>query len=414
MRRKVEKREQREWRQRPLPRRLLDVDVTAERTLPRYLGQRDRVWVGELRERLVHLENASRAEIGVRLAERPSWGERPRAWRAMLHLLLAQLAFDTRSPFEPPALRRQVFTAAAARAAGVARREVLLALGSDLPGQPEPEALIGALYADRRAERRLRTVAPLRSVGPEALIERYNLALAQGLVCRAERVELRLGEQVKAALREARLARLLVLAESAGGQTLLHLSGPLSLFRQTLRYGRQLARWLPVVTALRGPWKLTARVRLDEARPRRFELATGDPIGSTHRELSRFDSKVEARLFADLAASPAGELWEVLREAEPVQLGRRIVCPDFVLVERGGSRRVAVEIVGFWTEAYLRYKLALLGALPPTERWLLCVDSSLAADVEAALPKLPVLSYERRVDADALLTLIEQGAAASR
>jgi predicted nuclease of restriction endonuclease-like RecB superfamily len=414
-------REQR-WRQRPLLKRLLDAEITPERLLPRYLGQRDRVWVAELRERLLGLEGRQRAEVEQRIAEGPGWGERPRAWRAMGQLLIGQLAFVTRSRFEPRALRRQVFTAAAAAPPGQLPRITLsavarqLELAPQLEPAPEPEELLAAIYADRRAERRLRSVTLLEQLGPEALIERYNLALVQGLLCRAERVELLLDEQVKAVLREARLARLLVLAEAAGAgpaatgpaATRLHLSGPLSLFRHTLRYGRQLARWLPVVTALRGRWRLTARVRLDDdAPPRRLELAPGDPIGSTHRELRRFDSKVEARLFADLEALPAGQRWQVLREADPVQLGRRIVCPDFVLVEREAGRRVAVEIVGFWTEAYLRYKLALLRALPPSSRWLLCVDASLAADVEAAVPDLPLLRYERRVDAEALLSLIE-------
>ncbi len=58
-----------------------------------------------------------------------------------------------------------------------------------------------------------------------------------------------------------------------------------------------------------------------------------------------FDSKLEQRFFRDLRR--AAPEWEVLREADPVQVGRQILCPDFTLVHPARRLRIPVEIVGY-------------------------------------------------------------------
>ena len=461
--------------QRPLPRALLDVELTLERVLPRYLTLRDRVWVQDAQERIAARVGCRRDEVEARLRSGPGWGERPLAWRALTQLLLRQQGFELRHEGPPPAeLRRAVFRAAAELRAQPGWRKDALTRVSQAPSLMPPRtpartpartsALTSArtsaltpaltpartsartpartstrtsaltpartsartpartsaltpamieenLLADLPERRRLR--GPMLALAPEELIERYNLALVQGLLCQAERVELHLQEQVKAVLREARLRQLLVVAQVDRAAavdapaTRLHLSGPLALFRGTQRYGRALAQWLPVVTTLRGRWELTATLRL-QGRRVQLVLTEADPLATSRALPRRFDSGVEAKLFADLGRAAGGERWQVLREADPVQLGRRIVCPDFVLVERATGRRVSVEVVGYWTPAYLRDKIALLAKLPTDERWLLCVDESLAAEVGDALPDASVLPYRKRIDAGDLLKCLQE------
>jgi predicted nuclease of restriction endonuclease-like RecB superfamily len=111
---------------------------------------------------------------------------------------------------------------------------------------------------------------------------------------------------------------------------------------------------------------------------------------------------VEERLFRDLRRlAPA---WQVLREADPVRVGTRILCPDFTLLDPTRGLRVPVEVVGFWTPDYLADKLATLRALPPDRPWIVAIDESLA-DRAGVLPPGPCLRYRRRVDAAALLAL---------
>jgi hypothetical protein len=158
------------------------------------------------------------------------------------------------------------------------------------------------------------------------------------------------------------------------------------------------------------PWRLNTRVIL-RGEALFWRADHRDPLGTTHAPLKRFDSKTEERLFRDLRRIAPD--WQILRESDPVQLGRRIVCPDFTLVDPLGRRRVPIEIVGYWTPAYLRDKLATLRALPPSAAWLVCVDEDLAAaEAHEIAAGSNVFRFRRRIDARQLLEHLRQTAAA--
>ena len=214
---------------------------------------------------------------------------------------------------------------------------------------------------------------------------------------RAETLRVCVEQSVRAVLRHARLQRLLCSVEAAPEGAVLHLSGPLSLFRFTTKYGRAMAAWLPVLTRTPG-WALRAECVLNDRRVR-WRADWRDPIGTHHVPLRRFDSGVEERLFRDLGR--IAPEWEILREADPVQVGASIVCPDFTL--RRGAVRVPVEVVGYWTPEYLRRKLATLRALPTP--WVVCVDAGLGVSAEQ-LPPGDILVFRRRVDAAELMRVV--------
>jgi hypothetical protein len=169
-------------------------------------------------------------------------------------------------------------------------------------------------------------------------------------------------------------------------------------------YGRALASWLPALIRAPG-WSLVASLTW-RGEAVRLELDGRAPLSTTGPLPRRFDSQVEERLLRDLQKLRTA--WIVRREADPVQFGGRILCPDFTLIDDGRRLRVAVEVVGYWTPEYLAAKVAAVAALPPSRRWLLCVDESLAA-AAPELPQLaPVLYYRRRVPAARLLELVEE------
>lgn len=261
------------------------------------------------------------------------------------------------------------------------------------------------LYADLPDARLLKPRNPPPSV-PE-LMERYNLALAQSLLWRAEQLTIHVRAQIKAVLRPARLRGLLCLAENdpTNGGAVLRLSGPLALFHQTIKYGHAMASWLPVL--IRTPrWSLEATCVIRGERYL-WRASYRDLLGTTHVPPRRFDSKVEERLFRDLKR--LGTSWEVHREADVVQIGRRIASPDFTLVDAERHLRVPVEVVGFWTPEYLRDKLELLSCLPRYKPWVVCVDSSLRpAAADRGFGQNQVIWYTRRIDAAGLLQFIEQ------
>lgn len=376
-----------------LPERLLDVDLDGDEARPRYLTSRDHLGVEALADAMLSAAGLPRREVEARLDAAPSRGLRWRARRALIHLLLRRSEFAVDAPADPRLIRSVVFDAAACSTREAALTQAASHFGADA------SAIERALYADLPARRILRT-APLPDV--PSLIEQYNLALAQGLLLRAETLRVRVEQSVRAVLRHARLQRLLCTVEAASdGSAVLVLSGPLSLFRFTTKYGRAMAAWLPVL--LRTPrWALRADCVLQDRRVR-WRASWRDPIGTTHVPLRRFDSGVEERLFRDLARLATD--WEILREADPVRVGDSIVCPDFTLVHRARGARVPVEVVGYWTPEYLARKLATLRALPSP--WVVCVDADLAISPQA-LPPGEVLTYRRRVDVGMLMSIVER------
>lgn len=383
-----------------------DVPPISGRLLPRYLHASDGPWVEEAMDRLEAAVGLPRQEVERRLLTSPPRLARRRAWRALTRLLLRLHGFSLEACAPPPRLRAALFSAAAEsyrRAPGAPRGPILARVAAKL--EISPQALEDGLYADRPAERRLRPLEPEPSVS--TIIDRYNLTLAQSLLLRSELLRLRIGGHVKAVLREARLRGLLALAETPphGEGALLWFSGPLSLFAHTNRYGRAMAQFFPLLMHVPG-WSLHARCQL-HGRIYSWRPDCRDPLRSAHAPPRRFDSKVEAHLFSDLRR--VAPEWEVLRESDALQIGRRIISPDFTLVHRARGLRVPVEVMGFWTPDYLRDKLQLLRQLPRAERWLLCVDRSLEIDEQDAVRRrCDLLFYERRVDAEALLARVER------
>jgi predicted nuclease of restriction endonuclease-like RecB superfamily len=382
----------------PMPERLLDLELRGRRVVPGYLGEEDLPWVAELLERARGCVGRARTAVEAALARHPGLGEGHARWEAATHLVLGLWGFDLRDVLLPPATLRATLFEAAARAPVEERAAVTGRVAGGLG--LAPETLLRDLYADLPEERVL-------AAGPELaaadLVRRYNLALAQGLLMRTESLEVTLSSHITTVLRFARLRRLLCLAEALpGGGARVQLSGPLSLFHHTTKYGRAMAAWLPVVA--RAPeWRLNATCVLHGERWH-WQASHADPLAPPD-PLRPFDSKLEAAFARDLARQAPG--WQLLREADPVQIGRSIVCPDFTLVDPARGLRVPVEVVGFWTPEYLAHKLAVLRRLPAGQRWLVCIDETLAAQGEA-LPPEEAFRFRRRIDVAAFLAFLER------
>ena len=182
----------------------------------------------------------------------------------------------------------------------------------------------------------------------------------------------------------------------------LEISGPYALFRRTLVYGRALSEILPLLA-----WCHRFRLQADCAvrgQQLTLRLASGDPIfpGKAPR---LYDSKLEERFARDFGRVAPD--WDVVREPEPVQAGATLIFPDFALRHRGDGRRWLVEIVGFWTRDYVERKLALL-RVAGLSNLVLCIDESRNC-ADTALPSSSrIILFRRRLDATAVLRLIEQ------
>jgi predicted nuclease of restriction endonuclease-like RecB superfamily len=395
-----------------LPESDLPLRLIEERAFIDYLGPQDEPWLRVLLGEMARFEGRRRRELAERLSEplpcEAPYFKRRAATRALLRLWRRSSTGGATPPGpsrpmppRPAELRAQLFAAAAASEASPA---VIL---DETAGQRglTPAALIEALFADLPGERPVRAPDPPPTPAEAAL--RTNLAIAQAVLMRASRVELRVEGGVRPIVRLAKLRGLLcTITDSDLGEPprpVLEISGPFSLFRHTLLYGRALAELLPHLA-----W--CARFELRAACALRGRLATvsvgsGDPIFPAAPP-KLFDSRLEERFAADVARLAPD--WDVIREPEPIRAGGTLIFPDFLLRHRiHPERRVLVEIVGFWTPQYLATKLEKLrqAELPAC---ILCVDQDRACAPGDLPAGMPVVPFRRRVDAAAVLRQVER------
>ena len=232
--------------------------------------------------------------------------------------------------------------------------EVAAQLGLD------PAAVEAGLFADLKSEQRLvRFDAPT----PQRLLERYNVALAQGVLLRSSHVEIVIRGEAPARyrqlFRQMKFHRLICEAQaSAPGEYLLRLDGPLSLFTATQKYGLQLALFLPTLLLCRD-FELNADVLWGaERRPKKLAISSQDGLVSHQAETGMFVPP-EIPLFVELFRKKIAD-WDISDETDVVLLGDRFWVPDFQLTHRPTSRVVLLDLFGFWRRSGIERHMELL------------------------------------------------------
>jgi uncharacterized protein len=366
---------------------------------PDYLEPHDLPWLCALLDAFARFEGRPRRELDQHLREPlPCPSPRPKRDRAT-QVLYALCRDETVSAIRPSKLRAALFEAAAGALSDDKAR-----IRHDVAARFELTAaeLEATLFADLGPERQMRAPPPWLTA--RELASRTNLQIAQGLLRRAAEVVLDLKGNARAVVRVARLQGLIVTAErlpvDSEYEVRLAISGPLTLFRKTVVYGRALAAIVPTLSWCER-FRLQARCFPSE-RPLDVEIRTGDPIfaGVPPR---RFDSRLEERFARDFAR--AAPDWDLIREPEPISVGERLIFPDFALVHRRDRRRWLLEIVGYWTPQYLDHKL---GALRHArlDNLIVCIDGERNCAADDLPSHAQVLRYQRRIHPDAVLAII--------
>lgn len=186
----------------------------------------------------------------------------------------------------------------------------------------------------------------------ETLIRRYNLALAQGILYRAVRMTMEVYDTFKTIFRYIKLARLMYDMERIPGGYRIILDGPLSLFKPVERYGINMALFLPALLLCKR-WRMEAEVNIKEIGMMNFRLQDGCGLTSHYGMDKEFDSSIEEAFYKKF--SKAETDWELLREAEVVDLKGSVFIPDFLLRHKSGVE-LALEIIGFWSPEYIKKK----------------------------------------------------------
>ncbi|MBI3951468.1 MAG: DUF790 family protein [Acidobacteria bacterium] len=255
------------------------------------------------------------------------------------------------------------------------------------------------LYADLPEQRRLVQVAVPGE--PEALITRYNLELARGLLYWAERLTIDIEDSYQDVFRYIKLCRLMHTITRRESVYRIELDGPLSLMRGTTRYGLRMAIFLPAL-ALCRKWRMEA-VIVKGGERLLFSLDDQSNLVSHFRRFPLFDSQLERDFAADFQREfqrhPHG--WQLSRADAVIPLERNeVMIPDFTLRRRDG-REVYLEIVGFWTPEYLSRKMEKVKAAH-LDNLILAVSKQLALG-EAVAEELAVLWFAKKLPAAAVI-----------
>jgi predicted nuclease of restriction endonuclease-like RecB superfamily len=329
-----------------------------------------------------------------------------RTVRGLVKLLHDRTPAATVSPVPPAELRAAVFREAIRRAPfglveGSARPEDAWAAVAQALGHPV-EALQAALYADHPEEQILGMV---EVESPRWLIDRYNVALVQGLLLRCAEVEIRLEStpaRLRQLLRSVKFHQLLWSARREGDAWCLKLDGPTSIFSQTTRYGLALAKFFPALLLQPGPWALEAPVEWRERRPT-LRLTHESGLVSHYRNQGAYETR-EARWFEERFLA-LGTDWTLSRSAEPIdQGGEGVVVPDFTF--RRDGRVAHLEILGFWRRGSVARRLALLKRHGP-KNLVLAVSARLCGDEDGELGDA-VVPFKEVVPARQVLERVER------
>jgi predicted nuclease of restriction endonuclease-like RecB superfamily len=344
---------------------------------------------------------------------------------------LVKLLSDERAEFALPStplpsfeLRRRVFLAAAEQhplslapsmltpvTAFDVHAEVAAALSAELEREVQAEEVAAGLFADRRDQQRLQSFdAPT----PRWLLERYNLAQAQGALYRCVRMQLVAERNIPARYQQLfRLIKFHRLIHQITGDPEhgyeIELDGPASVLHCTTRYGLDMAVFLPALLWC-TKWRMKSELQEPDGKTRWLVLDSATiTLVSHYKDQPLYDSALE-RTFAERFARLESP-WRLERETEIIHLGQMVMIPDFRFRHREDGRTALLEIVGYWRPEYLRRKFAKLATAGRSDL-IVALNAELHVGGRErerldALPG-PVVFFKQALDPKAVLEALNQ------
>ncbi len=278
--------------------------------------------------------------------------------RGLIKLLMDRCVFETASARDPAEIRRALFLEARSHHPvsqnEEARHRVLTEIAAALDSNPSE--LIEGLYADLPENQRLTGFEELPA---RELLDRYNLAQAQAMLYRSVEMRLKVEplstadyRQLFDAIKTYRLIHTISGRAETGYE--IRLSGPVSMFHRSQKYGVQMAVFLPALLACRG-WTMRAEIDLKFGGTAFFDL------DSRQTELHSYFLSEEAgeNPLVDKLMTKWETLvsqWGLEISREVIALGASAFIPDFVFA-RADGKRIYLEVLGFWTPRYLADRL---------------------------------------------------------
>jgi uncharacterized protein len=384
-----------------LPESLLRYRLIGKKIVPGYLTEQDHPWLRSLINEYERFIGKPRRELFDRLREPLPFECDPWKQKLARHLLEKITHGSTQSAVRPRLARKTLFEESARLHLP---REVIIKKIAD-QFRITSQELEDSIFADLSAERKV--TPPARAPSAQELALQLNLLLAQSLLFRSSLITLEAFGHTRAVVRHAKLRGLIctVHPNPEDSKAILTISGPFSLFKKTLLYGRTLGEIVPILS-----WCNSYRLQAEcVIRDRTYQLiiGSGDPLPPA-KEPKSFDSRLEERFARDF--QKLAPEWDVIREPEPVNACGTLIFPDFCLQHRRDPGHTwVVEIAGFWTPDYLAQKLKRLRDAR-IQNLILCIDQEKNCS-EHYLPDLAhIVLFRKKIDASKVLEILLRSA----
>lgn len=282
--------------------------------------------------------------------------------RGLRTLLERRCVFESRFVIEPILARRAVFEEASnkritnERERGRVIENAAKRLNISIPD------LEDSLWADQDSEVVLEKFEPLN---PEELLKLYNLSLAQTLLFKSIGMTVSFKGNYKEVFRTIKYLGLMYMPEGEK----VRIEGASSLLKMNEKYGTSLAKLLPIIVNC-DEWCMDAEIvirRMNAPRIYHFIMDSGSRgllMSKEREDKILFDSGVEERFYNKFLSSPASKGWDLIREPEAIFTSKGVFIPDFKFKHKELNIETYFEIVGFWTEDYIKRKLSKLRAFP--------------------------------------------------
>jgi predicted nuclease of restriction endonuclease-like RecB superfamily len=373
-----------------LPENAIPFRLHRGRVVPGFLDASDVPWLRVLMEEVDRFAGRPIRELRERLRQPLPCAAPYFKRRAAVAIVLRLWKSEPAAPVPPERVREVLFCARAAqttRALALEQAAATLAV--------DPASLERLLFADLPGERLLR--APDLIPSPQELALRANQLVARSLLFHARRVRIKAEGATRPLVRQAKLRGLLCSVTQAD-EPILELSGPFTLFRHTLLYGRALGELVGFLPHC-ARFKLRADCVL-RGESAVLDLNSGDPIFPAE-PFKPCDSKLEERFARDLRK--AAPDWDLVREPAPIAAAGTLIFPDFLLRHRlHPERSFLVEIMGFWSTEYLTRKLEHLRQAN-LRNLILCLDETRRCSDDKLPACARVVRFRRRIDPAAVL-----------
>ena len=277
--------------------------------------------------------------------------------RGLEKLLLDRTRFDAPDDDSTPALRHQVFSAGS-RILAAGDIQIFDDYSSRLEtAVATPLAdLRTRLYSDLPA---LHPVISFKPITAEQLLHRYNCAQVQWLLLHCHKLEIRLPAKKTASLRQLfkylRFHQLLATIDKpAKGVYRIELSGPMSMFYQTKRYGLNLARFFPALLHQSG-WEMSAEIAVANRKPGVLVLDESAGIRPLDERFHAYIPDEIKKFRKSFARKIVG--WRIEPNPDFLALKGESYCfPDYRLIHESGYA-ILLELFHPWHDLQLGVRL---------------------------------------------------------